>query len=58
MATVKLALTLTGLCCEEKLKNLQLTTQEERRERSDLATIYRASTEMEKVDKDDLFEWD
>ncbi len=45
---------LKGLSYKNRLKEMQLTTLQERKERRDLVTIYKLMNELEKVDREDL----
>ncbi len=40
---------------EEKLREMELMTQEERRERGDFIAIYRLINHMDKVDNENFF---
>ncbi len=42
------------MSCEDRLKEMQLTTLQERRERGDLFTVYKLINYLEKVDREDL----
>ena len=57
-AATKMVPSLRDLTYEERLAKLNLPSLEERRERGDLITVYKAMREMEKIDRDDLFVWD
>ena len=45
---------LEDLTCEEKLKEMHLTTLKERRKRGDLITIYKLMNTLEETDRKDL----
>ena len=45
---------LEDLTCEERIKEMHLTTLKERRERSDLITIYKLMNNLEETDRKDL----
>ncbi len=45
---------LRDLSYKDRLKEMQLTTLQERRERGDLITVYKLINELEKVDREDL----
>ena len=53
----KMAPSLRDLLYEEKLSWLKLPTLEKIRERGDFIAMYRASKDLEKIDKE-LFVWD
>ena len=53
-----MAPSLRNLPYEERLSQLKLPTLEKRRKRTDFIAVYRASKDLEKIDKDDLFVWD
>ena len=57
-AATKLPPSLRNQSYEERLKTLNLTTLEQRRERGDLIAVYRSRNGLEKFDKDDLMVWD
>ena len=57
-AATKLAPSLSNLPYEERLSRLRLPTLEKRRERGDFKAVYRASKDLEEIDRDDLFVWD
>ena len=57
-AATKLVPGLRDLSYQERLQRLNLPTLEDRRERGDLITVYKALKGMGKVDREDLFIWD
>ena len=57
-AATKLPQSLRDLTYEERLCILGLTTLEQRRERGDLIMIYRVMKGMERLDREDLVNWD
>ena len=50
-----MAPSLRNLPYEERLSRLKLPTLEKRRERADFITVYRASKDLEKIYRNDLF---
>ena len=50
-----MAPSLRNLPNEERLSRPKLSTYEKRRERGDFIAVYRASEDLEKIDRDDLF---
>merc|ERR1712035_20916 len=57
-AATKLPQRLRDLTYEERLRILGLTTLEQRRERGDLIMVYRVMKGMERLDREDLVNWD
>jgi len=57
-AATKLPQSLRDLTYEERLRILGLTTLEQRRERGDLIMVYRVMKGMERLDREDLVNWD
>ena len=48
-----MAPSLRDLPYEERLSRMEITNLEKRRERGDFIAVYRASKDLEKIDKDD-----
>ena len=57
-AALKMAPSLRDLPHEKILYGLKLPTLEQGREKGDLLAVYRASKDLEKIDRDDLLVWD
>merc|ERR1712035_22744 len=57
-AASKLPPNLRNHSYEERLRALNLTTLEQRRERGDLIAVYRSRNELQKFDNEDLMIWD
>ena len=51
----KMAPSLRNLPYEERLSRLKLPTHEKRRKRGDFIAVYKASKDLEKIAKNDLF---